>query len=624
MNQRDNADRFSHDIDQLLHETGLTDPASTPAEYAELLQLARRLASTDLSRQSKIRYPLRRRLLGRLDQRPVTTAEIPGPTSLLKQLFKPGHIKLGIPAPRFRSKLILATLAGLILLVGLFAWVSPSNQPIRQQWIELLAQVIAHLQFNREITPHELALRWRFRGEDGISSPPTTADGLIFAGSNAGYVYALDAQTGQEVWRFRTGGEVSLTPAVAAGLVYAASEDGQLYALAGPTGQEEWRFQAGGPFTLGPTIAGETVFVGTVNGDLYALDARTAQEKWRFKAGNAILPEVAVSGSTLYVGSKDHYLYALAAETGQEKWRFNAGDWLSTAAVEVAGQVYVGSYDENLYVLEAATGREVRRYNLGRQVRTSATLAGGMIYFGSYDSYLHAVDGASGETKWRFKMQKQTLSSPRVLDGVVYIGGGDGYLYEVNAQTGAEMARFGVDSQIYTPPLVAAGLIYFVSGKGELYAVGRAPLSSSTVTPAAPATGLLKAESAGFQFTPGGWYVAGQAAAIHFQGRMTDGAGQPVSGVSVQADNGTTSVLSQPSATNGTWEIVIPEAERGAGWWWLTAVRYECPAAEPFDPQCRQITRLSESVKVEVSYPTETVINADWTCQWACETVGRK
>ena len=55
-------------------------------------------------------------------------------------------------------------------------------------------------------------------------------------------------------------------------------------------------------------------------------------------------------------------------------------------------------------------------------------------------------------------------------------------------------------------------------------------------------------------------------------------------------------------------------------WWWLTAVRPECvPDQSGYDPHCQEVTRLSESVKVEIVYPAETIINADWTCQWDCD-----
>jgi outer membrane protein assembly factor BamB len=561
--------------------------------------------------------------LNRIEAAPTTSAEIPGPINQLKQFFMPGQVRLGQP---FNLKVILPLLTSLIIIFGAMAVLSlPGLLPVRQKMMAQLAQIVAYLPAEGRVLPHGLALRWQFRGTGGLSSPPAAADSMIYVGSNAGYLYALDAQTGQEQWRFKTAGGVNLAPMVALGLVYVVSE-GQLDALDSQTGQEQWRFQTQGQFSLGPTNANDLILVGSDHGLLYALDAQTGQEKWQFKTGNAILPEVTVAGETLYVGSQDHYLYALEWPTGREKWRFDAGNWLSFTPIEVAGLVYVGSYDESLYILDAATGQEQRRYDLGKAVRTSATLADGMIYFGSYDSYLHAVDGASGEEKWRFKMGKQTRSAPVVSENVIYVGSGDGYLYEVNAQTGAEIARYGVDSQIYTAPVVWGETVYFVSGKGELYAVQKTLLPALT-----NAESGLGEEPAGFQFTPGGWYVAGKDSAIHFRGRMVDGAGQPVNGFSVQADNGDTQLLSapsgpnrwQPNAQTGEWEIVIPAAEQGAGWWWLTAVRYECAAAE-FDPHCQNFTRLSESVKVQIVYPAETIIKADWTCQWECQNPAEK
>jgi hypothetical protein len=119
---------------------------------------------------------------------------------------------------------------------------------------------------------------------------------------------------------------------------------------------------------------------------------------------------------------------------------------------------------------------------------------------------------------------------------------------------------------------------------------------------------------------------------IRFRGRIIDGFGKPVNGFSVQADNGLLSFISRPSGPNrwqpqageGEWEIDIPEAERGAGWWWLTVVRYECPIGEAgFDPQCQSFTRLSASIKVEVVYPDEIAINAGWTCHWDCQRPGK-
>jgi len=57
------------------------------------------------------------------------------------------------------------------------------------------------------------ARRWNF----AIHSPPwtgvlSTAGGLVFAGSNEGNFFALDARTGRSLWDFQTGGQVRAGP----------------------------------------------------------------------------------------------------------------------------------------------------------------------------------------------------------------------------------------------------------------------------------------------------------------------------------------------------------------------------------------------------------------------------
>lgn len=65
-------------------------------------------------------------------------------------------------------------------------------------------------------TTGELAWRQVFEGY-GQSGPVVTAGGLVFvgAGSNiAGYFYAYDALTGEELWRFNTGSGIYAAPSV--------------------------------------------------------------------------------------------------------------------------------------------------------------------------------------------------------------------------------------------------------------------------------------------------------------------------------------------------------------------------------------------------------------------------
>jgi outer membrane protein assembly factor BamB len=57
----------------------------------------------------------------------------------------------------------------------------------------------------------------------------------VYIGGSDGKVYALDTATGRLRWAYTTGSHVDSSPAVAGGTVYAESDDGTVYALdAGP------------------------------------------------------------------------------------------------------------------------------------------------------------------------------------------------------------------------------------------------------------------------------------------------------------------------------------------------------------------------------------------------------
>src|SRR3990172_7326231 len=123
---------------------------------------------------------------------------------------------------------------------------------------------------------------WRFdRGELGHISSPAVVEGVVYVGSYEGYLYALDAESGEMLWRFKAGDRVYSSPAVVEGVVYTGSGDGYLYALDADSGKMLWRdpwgygYPVGGEFRTevsSTAVADGVVYVGS-GGWLYALGA---------------------------------------------------------------------------------------------------------------------------------------------------------------------------------------------------------------------------------------------------------------------------------------------------------------------------------------------------------------
>jgi outer membrane protein assembly factor BamB len=78
---------------------------------------------------------------------------------------------------------------------------------------------------------------WREKNEkirliDSIFSTPTiTKNGLVFYGSNSGYLYCRDINTGEELWNTRLDSPIRSAPAISDGCLYITTTGGQLYAF---------------------------------------------------------------------------------------------------------------------------------------------------------------------------------------------------------------------------------------------------------------------------------------------------------------------------------------------------------------------------------------------------------
>jgi len=134
-----------------------------------------------------------------------------------------------------------------------------------------------------------------------LSYEPVVLGKLIFVPSMiSDKVTAFDTETGEETWRFYAGGPVRFAPVAWQGKLYVVSDDGYLYCLDAITGELMWKFRGGPseyrvlgnerlismwPARGAPVVYGGTVyfaaslwpFMGTF---IHALDATHGQVVW--------------------------------------------------------------------------------------------------------------------------------------------------------------------------------------------------------------------------------------------------------------------------------------------------------------------------------------------------------
>lgn len=334
-----------------------------------------------------------------------------------------------------------------------------------------------------------------------VGSTPAIIDGTIYIGGAEDYLFALDAETGQEKWRFKTPGGSVNSPAVADGIVYFGSGDENLYAVDTKTGKEIWRFalpklpEENSPWSSSrfsnPAVAGGIVYVGNERNVSFALDSKTGQVRWSRQVSASVEYTPAVVDGVVYFGTstgsniqaRQTSFYALDAQTGRERWQTAQPSDVAGSPAVADGFLYVAFSQSGLFAFDATTGQRKWQFRgAGGVDMFSPAVANSTVYINSVvDDRLYAVDGQTGQEKWRFHKDEGFFIDPVIAEGMVYCltflsptssgQSTSGSLHAINAQTGQEQWRFFAPGSIGNVAAVADGVIYFLADDEYLYAI---------------------------------------------------------------------------------------------------------------------------------------------------------
>lgn len=302
--------------------------------------------------------------------------------------------------------------------------------------------------------------RWSFGIDTPFHSSPAVVDGVVYVGSNHGYLHAIDAETGVEIWRFTAGDSVNNDPAVENGSVFFTSSNNILYAVDTETGLEKWRFEIESSSSRSaPSVAEGVVYIGSWSDlKLYAVDAETGSELWHLEDKDRLPNTPAVKNDTVFALTDGGVLLAIEAGSGEEIWRFVASGFEGTRDIVVGEDTLY--YDDGAQILAVNLVDRTERWRIAEASRRSMTLSGSTLFAGVDSGQLIAIDADSGAELWSFDSEGwSAVQYPAIYDGIAYVGTESGTLYALGNGQPVEEGTDNIDEEMFVTAVIAEQVV---------------------------------------------------------------------------------------------------------------------------------------------------------------------
>ena len=324
--------------------------------------------------------------------------------------------------------------------------------------------------------PATLKLLWTYEAGDSIESSAAIVDGVVYAGSEASDLVALDLDTGKLRWKYHvTDGIGESSPAVHDGIVYVGDLSGTLHAVNTRDGQSVWKLQTGAEVKSSPVITGDRLLVGSYDGALYCVAADTGTVHWKFHTNNYVHCTPGVSDGLTFIASCDEAFHAIRISDGVEVFQVASGGYNAASPTIVGKTAYFGTFNNEVLGISLTTRRVLWRYE--HPVRhfpfySSAAVADGKVVIGGRDKFIHCLNARTGKAVWTFTTGARVDSSPAISGSRVYVGSNDGRLYVLDLASGTKAGEFNAGAPLSASPAIAAGKLVIGSQDGKLYCLG--------------------------------------------------------------------------------------------------------------------------------------------------------
>lgn len=191
--------------------------------------------------------------------------------------------------------------------------------------------------------------QWKFETNDMINCSPGIAEHFTFLSGCDALLRVVDIKSGEEIRSVEMESHLIASPAIVDDMLYIGSHAGDVSAVNWKTGDLIWRYNGDRdlPYHASAAVTDDLVLVGSHDKNMHAIDRATGKARWVVPTKARIESSAAVVDSRVFFGSGDGNLYGLNVQDGKEIWKFNGGKSISAGVAIGEGCLVVGEDDHN-------------------------------------------------------------------------------------------------------------------------------------------------------------------------------------------------------------------------------------------------------------------------------------
>ena len=308
---------------------------------------------------------------------------------------------------------------------------------------------------------------------------PLVDQNFIFQGNGRDGLVAYDKNTGRDLWRKDIEGGVQ-GATLHNNYLYIAGGDGFIYSLNATTGEAIWSYNLKIEILHSPTLHNGVLYILTSNNTVYALTAENGELKWAYTRKGTSLPLNIYGNSppliyknNILLGLSDGFLVCITQDTGTLVWEKSLSQYGRFKNLFITlneNTVYASSYEQDIYALDANSGRifwTIEKMGGSAPV----TVHQNDIFFSTFSGDIVSANKATGKTKWKHSLKNSIATRPIIFQNTVYVAQSNGPLLALNKTSGKVEAQYDRVKGALAPIYLQDNRIYLMSSEGQLHVI---------------------------------------------------------------------------------------------------------------------------------------------------------